>query len=266
MKTLLAILACAGDNDRLKRHWPYFKLTGFAILGCGTVDGQVEWPDPISQLNTGKLGRKMTPAGSSIFGLVEQELDIWKYFLDHPQYDSVCVVEADNLFVRRPPAHPGHGLYLVTLLPNYSKPGIFKTPYYFSTPRWADRKCAEQLYRHGRLMFQAGDHEHYISDRFPAWICQKHHLPWLAQPAWSPSPFAWGGNFDEVWVRDARAAIQTGAYCLHSVKTPAQLDALKDLLPLTNEELHRRNVQAIARDLRTLGGNAMADKLEAQCP
>lgn len=231
MKTLLAILAAEGDNERLARHWPYFKRTKFSLLGCGTVDNKVVWPEPVPQLNTGELGTRMTPAGSAIFGLCKQELDIWHHFLLRTEYDSVCVVEADNLFVRKPPIHPGTGIYLVTLLPNYSPNGLFSTSTYFSTPRHADRKCAERLYRHGSEMYANGDNEHFISDRFPAHIAHKHHIPFMAQPAWSPSAFHWSSpDWKEAWVIEARTAIKIGCYCLHSVKHDWQLAAIKDLL------------------------------------
>lgn len=230
-RTLLAIISHPKDNELLKRHWPYFKKTGFTILGAGTEDGLCEWPEPVARLDTGKQGTKMTPAGSSIYGLVQQELDIWKWFLDHEEFTSVCVVEADNLFVRRPPQHPGAGFYVVTLLPNYSKPHLFKTPVYFSTPRWADRACATRLLNCGRQMLKEGDAEHWMSDRFPAWICQRNKIQWLPLPAWSPSAHRNGAaSYEEAWIRDSRAAIKLGAVCLHSVKFTWQLDAVRDLM------------------------------------
>lgn len=231
-KTLLAILSCEKDNELLRRNWPYLMLAKpAAILGAGTIDGKCVWPEEVIRLDTGKLGTKDTRAGSAIYGLVESELDIWRYFLEHPEYDSVCVVEADNIFVRQPPEHPCTGVYLVTLLPNFCPPGMFSTPHYMSTPRWADRKTVEQLHYHGREMFNAGDHQNWISDRFPAHICQRHQIPWIAQPGWSPHAFHWQGTAEQVWIRDARTAIQIGCYALHSVKHQWQLDAIKDLLP-----------------------------------
>lgn len=226
MNTLLAIISTARDNALVARHWPYFKLPAWTILGVGTEDGKCEWPEPVTRLDCGKQGTRMTPVGPSIFGLIQQEMEIWGWFLSHREFDSVCIVETDNLFVRKPPDHPGQGLYLVTQLPNYSP--LFKTPMYFSTPRWSDRKATEQLFAGGSEMIRQRDTEHDISDRFPALIAQRYRIPWLAQPAWSPSLFTVTG---EQWVRDARAAIQLGMYCLHSVKTQQQLDALKDLLP-----------------------------------
>lgn len=225
---MLAIISHPRDNSLVLRHWPYFKMLGWDIIGCGTEDRKCEWPEPVMRLDVGKEGARMTPAGSAIFGLIQQEMEIWGWFLSHREYDSVCIVEADNLFVRKPPEHPGQGLYLVTALPNYAMPGLFSTPMYFSTPRWSDRRATEQLFAHGSEMIKRRDTEHDISDRFPALIAQRHRIPWLAQPAWSPSPFT---VTTEQWVRDARAAITMGCYCLHSVKTETQLNALKDLLP-----------------------------------
>lgn len=231
MKTLLAILATPGDAELIDRHWPYFRQTGWDILGVGTEDGKCEWPSKVHRLDIGVMGKKQMPCGSVIFDLVRQEIEIWKWFLDHPEYDSVCVMEPDNLILRKPPEHPGNGLYLITQLPNYARPGLFSTVWYASTPRWSDRRCTEQLYRHGREMFLAGNHEMFVSDRFPAHVCERHHIPWIAQPAWSPSANVWDAkDWQTAWARDAKAAIRMGCYCLHSVKHQWQLDiALEEL-------------------------------------
>jgi hypothetical protein len=231
-RPLLAIIAHPRDRDMLYRNWSLLSLPNWEILGCGTVDRKCEWPEKVMRLDTGKMGTKMTPAGSAIFGLVEQELTILKWFLDHREYDSVCIMEADNIFVRQPPEHPGNGIYAVTVLPNYSKPGLFSTPIYFSTPRWADREAAERLYYGGLELFRKGDHQHWISDRFMAHVCHRYRIQWMNFPAWSNSAFHWGArDAKSAWVRDARAAIQCGCYSLHSVKEQWELDAIQDLLP-----------------------------------
>lgn len=226
MNVLLAIISCPKDNELIERHWPYFKMLHWPILGCGSNDGRCEWPEPMLRLDTGKPGKINTPAGSSIYGLVEQELDILRFFLEETTYDSVCIVEGDNLFVRQPPKHQGG--YMITLLPNHERPGLYRTSFYFSTPRWPDRETAQRLYACGMKMFHQGETEFCMSDRFPAWVCQKHRIQYRAQNAWSPSVYA---NSNELWLSEARTAIKQGAFCLHSVKTKEQLDALKDLLP-----------------------------------
>lgn len=231
MKTLLAIISHPKDNELVARHWPYFKLPNWDIIGVGTNDCKCVWPEPVMEMNNGIIGTRMTPAGSSIWHLVEQELDLMRWFLGS-DYDSLCVVESDNLFVRVPPDHPGNGMYLAPILPNYCKPGLFKTPIYMSTPRVMDRKCAENFHAHARSMFQQGDVEWWVSDRFPAHVCHQARIPWMNYPAWSPLPFAWGANPDQCWIRDARCAIQLGACCLHSVKHQWQLDAVVDLIPV----------------------------------
>ena len=230
-KTLLAIISSPQDNELVARHWPFMRLTGWDILGCGTQGRGCVWPDEIQRIDTGVIGKKQNAAGSVIHGLIGVELDIWAWFLERHEYTDVAVVEADNLFVRKPPDHPCNGLYLVTCLPNYSKE--FQTPVYFSSPRWADRQTAQQLHAYGRKMFKNKDTEHDVSDRFPALICHRHKIPWINQPAWSPSAFAWQAkDWQAAWVRDARAAIKIGCYCLHSVKFSWQLEALRDLLPI----------------------------------
>lgn len=232
MKTLLAIIATPKDNEILSRHWPYFRMTGWQIIGCGpaTLD-PVKWPEAVSCLNTGIVGTRMTPAGSSIWGLVKQELDIIEHFLLMNAWDALCIVEADNLFVRKPIEHSCNGMYLAPILPNYAAHGIFKTPIYMSTPRMMDRKCAEIFHAHARGMFDRGDVEHWISDRFPALVCHQGKIPWMNYPAWSPLPFTWGAtDAREAWIRDMQCAVKLGACCLHSVKTPEQLAAVQEVM------------------------------------
>lgn len=234
-KTLLAILAVPAERDLVARHWKYFNGTGYALLGCGPESGEMTWPEPIARLDTGIMGKKQTPVGSSLYGLVYQEIDIWRYFLEHKEFDSVCICEADGVFVRpMPKEHPG-GPYLVSLMPNWSPANHFKTSTYFQTPRWSDRPTTEQLYRHGLIMARDGDTEYDISDRFPAWICYKQHIKFQGFPAWSP--FAnthWSSeSFDAQWISDARCAIKCGAFYIHACKTEAQLKSIEDLIQLT---------------------------------
>jgi hypothetical protein len=234
-RTLLAILACGADNARLRRHWPYFKKTGFSILGCGTSDGTVSWPEAVPELSIGEIGRTNNAAGEVIFGLVKHELEIiYHFLLVLNDFDTLMIAEADNLFVCQPPPHPQNGLYLAPTIPNYAPAGLFKTPVYFTTPRVMDRQCASAFEAHGRGMFQRGDVEHFVSDRFPAAVCHQGRIPWMHYPGWSPLPMTWSVtgllSNDSRWVRDARTAIQLGACCLHSVKHDWQLDAVKDLI------------------------------------
>lgn len=234
MSVLLAIIATPQDKVLLERHWPYVKMMGWDILGAGTTGGQTEWPEPVHRLDTGPVGTCSTPAGSCIYGLIQQELDIWSWFLDHPEYDSVAVIEADGIFTRQLPDHPG-GAYLFTIMPNFSPPNLFKTSVYAQTPRWSDRPTTRKLLTHARQMVAANDLEHRMSDRFPAWICYKHHIKFQGFPGWSPFAMThWAGteNYGAQWVHDARMAIQMGAAYIHSCKTEAQLNAIKDLICL----------------------------------
>ena len=232
MSVLLAIIATPQDEALLKRHWPYFKMTGWDILGAGTLGGKTVWPEAVPRLDTGIIGKRPTPAGESIWGLVQQECDIWRWFLNQTEYDSVAVVEADGLFTRPLPDHPG-GAYLFTVMPSFSPAGLFKSPIYAQTPRWSDRPTTERLLMHAEQMIKTGDSEWWMSDRLPAWICYKHHIKFQGFPGWSPFAMTpWTANSYEVqWVQDARMAIQMGAAYIHSCKTQRQFDALKDLLP-----------------------------------
>lgn len=232
MSVLLAIISSEKDNERLDRHWQYFVDTGFSILGCGTEDERCIWPAQIPTLNTGKLGQRKTAAGMVMWPLVYQELQIWQYLMDHPEYDSVCVAEADTLFIRKPPAEHPRGPYLACLVPNFSKPGLFKTSCYMQTPRWSDRPTTEKLLNYGGKMLAEGDSEFWVSDRFPAWICYRYHIPFMAFPSWTRFAFSNWSDMDEetCMLRDIRVAVKCGCIALHGIKTEAHLKAAEEAL------------------------------------
>ena len=231
--TLLAIISHPAANATLARHWPYFKSTGWDILGCGSRDGKTEWPEPVPTLNTGRISviKSVTPA---IDGLLEQELDILDYFLEKTSSSDVCVVEYDGVFVRRPPPHPG-GLYLVSVIPNF-QPHTFRTSVYFQTPRWSDRSTTQRLAKAGRALLWQGDVEHWMSDRFMARIAYRCGIKFQQIPAWSPFPCGSPDAADRAaaFIHDARAAITLGAFYIHGVKTAEQLTALCPNGPLPN--------------------------------
>lgn len=226
-RTLLAIISAPQDNELLRRHWPYLKLAGWDILGCGTIDGLCQWPEPVPRLDTGLLGKKVTRGISAIWGLVPQEMDILEYFLT-TQYEACMIVEADNIFVRKPPEHPGGFLYLINLMTNLH-PGIFATPVYASTPRYCDRETARHLVHWGREMIARNDVEMWISDRFMMKVAFTGKIRFQHFPSWTSFPLSWSGlSVQEAFIHDARAAIHLGNYCLHGLKSEEQLRRITD--------------------------------------
>lgn len=227
-KTLMAILSSPQDNEMVARHWPYFKMTGWDIVGCGTVDGGCQWPEPIMRFDTGQLGKRITNGISAIWGLVPQEIEILKMFLT-TNYQTLVINEADNVWVKRnPPSHPGGMLYLINLMTNLHR-GIFNTPVYASTPRICDRETAEHLVHWGSKMIAQGDVEYWISDRFMMKVAFTGQLRFQHYPSWTSFPMAWSGMpVTEAFIKDARAAIHLGNYSLHGIKTAEQLERITE--------------------------------------
>lgn len=224
-KTLMAIISAPQDNELVRRHWPYFKMTGWDILGAGSEDGKCEWPEPVLRLDTGKMGKRITNGISAIWGLVEQEIQILEAFLT-TRYQFCAVVESDNVWVRRPPDHPGGLLYLINLMTNLHL-GIFATPVYASTPRICDRETAGHLIHWGRQMIGRGDVELWISDRFMMKVAFTGRIRFQHFPSWTSFPLPWSGMpVKEAFIKDARAAIHLGNFCLHGIKTAEQLEAI----------------------------------------
>lgn len=226
-KTLLAIISAPQDNALVERHWPYFRLTGWDIMGAGSEDGKCEWPEPVMRLDTGKMGKRVTRGISAIWGLCDQELDILEAFLK-TKYEFCAIVESDNVWVRRPPDHPGGLLYLINLMTNLH-PGIFATPVYASTPRICDRETAGHLIHWGRLMMARGDNELFISDRFMMKVAFTGRIRFQHFPSWTSFPLMWSGMpVTEAFIKDARAAIHLGNFCLHGIKTAEQLERITE--------------------------------------
>lgn len=226
-KTLLAVISSASANDALRRHWPYFKLAGVDMLGAGTSDGKTEFPDNIPALHTGQMGVKKVLTGTAIYGLLMQEVDLLKHFLS-TDYQSLCVVEWDNLMVRPLPPHPGE-LYLVNMVPNFHPKHVFSTNVYFSTPRWADRWTARQLFNTAKDMIVNGDVEHWSSDRFFAAVAYRAKVRFQHLPSYTQLPLMPDGEDEnDAFIRDARAAIEMGAYSIHGVKTSDQLKRITE--------------------------------------
>lgn len=214
----------------VRRHWFSYKAMGWPIMGCGTQDGGCEWPEKVRRLDSGIVGTRQTPAGSALYGLVLQEADIYREFLNNTKHDSLCIIESDGVFTRRLPEHPGNA-YLFSQMPDFAPRGMFKSTVYAQTPRWSDRATTEKLLRFTEQAIGENGVEHWMSDRLPAYLCYKHQIKFQPLPAWSPFAFThWSpGTFDEQWKQDARAAIRLGAAYIHACKTEAQLKAIRDL-------------------------------------
>lgn len=228
-KPLLAIISCQKDNELVERHWPWFKKAGCDIVGCGSRDGQTKWPEDISVLNTGQMGLvALSIGGTAIAGLLQQELDILEAF-QNSEYDSVAIVESDNLIIKPLPQHPGK-LLLAPIVPNRS-PQWFSTPVYFSTPRWYDRETAGHIRHHGEQLLREGRNEHWCSDRFVALAVWRASVRYM-NFGWTQMPVNGPGerHHSESFVRDARAAIALGAPSIHGVKTVEQLKAITEEL------------------------------------
>jgi hypothetical protein len=232
MSVLLAILSHPKDNSMVRRHWFSYKSMGWKILGCGTQSGGCEWPEKVRRLDSGIEGTRQTQAGSALFGLVLQEADIYREFLNNTKHDSLMIIESDGVFTRKLPEHPGG--YLFTQMPDFAQRGMFKSSVYAQTGRWSDRPTTEKLLRFTEQAIAENDVEAWMSDRLPAWLCYKHHIKFQPFPGWSPFAFPnWGeGDFNTQWKHDARAAIKLGAAYIHACKTEEQLKSIRDLIKL----------------------------------
>lgn len=211
--TLLAIQAYAAGADRVRRHWPYYKLAGCDIVGFDREDQRVSWPDGILCAKSIGKGGYVGPGKLCAF-----LLDCFDYLVRTPLFDSYtdfCVVEHDAIFLKLLPPHPGG---LVTHMGGHGGDPNFRGQHFYHCPWWADRTTATKIVDWGSRMLRVGLNEHDFPDRFLGLMADLYDLPITSSASFSVNAIDTPSH-----LAAARASIRLGAYFVHGVKTEEQL-------------------------------------------
>lgn len=205
----------------VKRHWPYYRLSGCDILGIGRTNQKCEWPSDINYVHdigeSGHVGRGNLPL---------RLVTAFEYMATTKQfngYDRFCLIEADSIFTRPMPAA---AKWFSANLACGPAPG-FRGNLGFHCPWIADHMIACAIAGHGYRMIANGDIERGWPDRFIGWLVEKNEIPWSKANTYSRNALD-----RPEYVEQAREAIRNGVYHVHGIKTLQQLAALADLIPL----------------------------------
>jgi len=224
VKTLVAILAHAGYESLLRRHWPYYQNSGCDILGVGRVDKPFNWPNPPSVnqfVGEIRLGNDGYADGDNhlmrLIGLLE-------WFVDEPglqdRYHDICIIEADSVFLGKLPPHPGG---LCTTIGGFGDGRDFAPCAFFHTPWWVDRLTALHILDVGSKMLKMRLFERGFVDRWLGLMVELYGIRRTPAPAFSVNTL---DNPD--FIAAAREAVKKGAVYVHGVKTARQLELLTE--------------------------------------
>lgn len=170
MKTALLVHSFAGANETVKRHWEFYKRSGFDIFGVGRTNTVCVWPE---SMRTKDIGVDAYIDGDN---LPRRLVDTFDWFLRDEIfqcYTHCCVIEYDGIFLSAPPpvevvaaAHLAGGKY----------PG-FTSNQFHHCPWWLDRESAGKFVEQGRLMIGRGDIEKGSPDFFFSLAMEQAGIP-----------------------------------------------------------------------------------------
>lgn len=228
-KTLVAVLAHSEVAGTLARHWPWYERSCCDILGVGRTDRQVTWPHPEgtrSFVGSIRIGTESRAQGSNH---PERLLKLLSWFISASEYDDICVIEYDGIFLRPlPRGGPGTGFETT---PAGGGGDGFAPCTFFHTPWWFNRSVARQVIEYGERMLKMNIFEGGFLDRWLGLMVELYRLPWTPAFAFSVN------SLDRPeYIDHARKVIAVGCYYVHGVKTPDQLHQLTHDLPTNKVE------------------------------
>lgn len=215
MKTALLIQNYPAAAERVKLLWSYYRRAGLDIFGVSTEDGECFWPEAIpakkiginAYIQAGHLSKKLA--------------DCFDWFLTDPlfqSYDSVCVIENDTIFLG---PFPDHGYHVTARLAGGPVPPM-KAGRFWHNPWYLTRDMAKRFVSGAKELLAQGENELGNPDFFFGFVCERYMLPVVDFPGCMSQ-----NSFDNPHsVEVGRRAVKEGCWCIHGVKTKAQLDAI----------------------------------------
>ena len=219
MKTLVAIMAHSTAGDTVRRHWPWYLKGGCDILGVGRADTVCSWPITPGFIGEVRLGNESYAAGDNH---IRRMLDLIEHFLTLKDYGALVVIEYDGIFLQPIPKLKVDTFY--AKLAGGGGPG-FLGSMYVHTPWCMDRLAAGRILKYGRAMVNAKLIEQGFLDRWFGLMIDLYDLQWRDT---GEGTYTQNTLDTPEKMADARRAVAAGAWYVHGVKTPQQLEELTE--------------------------------------
>lgn len=219
MSTLLIIQSHEAHKPLVDMCWPQHALHNWPILGICPENASHPWkPDIHHCAVIGKAGY-MQP------DVIKRWVESWALALalDDGVYDTICMVESDSVFLRKPEPHPG-GLF--TRLAGGPVGGASKASKFFHCPWFCDRSTAQIIVEEGRKMISEGEWELCSPDLFLGLITDRR--PEIKVTECN----TWSCNGNDLQNRrdQCQKAVQSAAWHVHGLRTKDEYDWLLSLL------------------------------------
>lgn len=218
MKTLLMVLSHKGCEERVFRHYPYWKVSGFDVVGVGTIGGEHRWPP----------GMSFTHCCTPEDGYVKvgyqplQLLNTLELFLDTPEwnrYSHVMITHEDSVFIYQVPEKPI--IFFATIAGDCPKSWKVKPKRFLHVPWWMNRAVARKILDYGNALFESEQFENGSEDVWIARIVED-----LAIEVQNGGTWSCNGDDMKVRMAEARNAIRKGCWFIHGIQTEEQLNKI----------------------------------------
>jgi len=164
---VLVVRSHPGANDVCFRHYPYWKRIGFSrIIGVGTDDNGCKFPEGMESANIGK-------SSYCNINAITRILDIIKFFLDQPDWDSMALSEYDVLILKPLPEPIENKLY--ACVAGYEQKGLLCKEF-LTAPYVANRSTWKHILEGGIECLHSKETEQGHTDCFISWVIEKHKI------------------------------------------------------------------------------------------
>lgn len=221
--TLLVIHSHGKVKDFVFELFPWYKGTGFDILGVHAEDEPHSWPPGIRSVAIGKGGRQLPHDH-----LCRRLVDTFRHLLSpqYEEYSDFLVTEYDCMFLNPPPPHPG-GLFTMMAGPNMAG---FKCKQYFHPPWWADRETAKKIVEVGDDLIRKGDTEQGSTDCFLGLVVDVAGINWTNTLTWTCQNGGDGSDLDTYLKPFLEEFLKKGTWFVHGIKTRKNKELVLSIL------------------------------------
>lgn len=210
---ILGVQSYPKANGAIQRHWPYFERAGCEeIAGIGTTDEKCWFPDGIRHE---RIGADLYIIGKHLPNRLLRSFEM----LLKSKHDWLCLAEYDVLFLREIPKDLPKGL---TAHMAGGKPFNCHCNMFLHGPWICDRETASKIVEVGNAILATSEVDP-SPDCFLGQIVERGDIPIHTDILKSYSRNTIN-QWD--WIMEARAAISSGAICIHGVKQQEVLDAI----------------------------------------
>lgn len=218
MKPLLAILSYQKANDMVMRHFPWWRKAGCDILGVGREDSTSLWPAVDDQfIGSIRVGKDSYVDGDN---LIRLHLDVLKHCLTLEKYHEFILIEPDTLLLKEPPGVP---FTFRATLKGGNSPGFLGS--YFAHGPWRfPRHVAQRVVTCGERMLKVGLIERGFPDRFYGLLDDLYDIGFCNHA----ENYSQNRLDRPEFIQQAREAIKAGAWAVHGVKSPQELQAVTE--------------------------------------